>query len=37
MRVLLLGRTTCEGNAKARPETEETEGEFAVKMNHMPR
>ena len=31
----LLGRTTYEGFAKAWPEMEETEGEFAVKMNKM--
>jgi dihydrofolate reductase len=33
----LLGRTTYEGFAKAWPEMEETEGEFAVKMNKMPK
>ena len=31
----MLGRTTYEGFAKAWPEMEETEGEFAVKMNKM--
>jgi dihydrofolate reductase len=31
----LLGRTTYEGFAKVWPEMEETEGEFAVKMNKM--
>jgi dihydrofolate reductase len=35
--VQLLGRTTYEGFAKAWPEMEETEGEFAVKMNSMPK
>jgi dihydrofolate reductase len=33
----LLGRITYEGFAKAWPEMEETEGEFAVKMNTMPK
>jgi len=33
----LLGRVTYEGFAKAWPEMEETEGEFAVKMNRMPK
>jgi dihydrofolate reductase len=33
----LLGRTTYEGFAKAWPSMEETEGEFAVKMNSMPK
>jgi dihydrofolate reductase len=33
----LLGRTTYEGFAKAWPQMEETEGEFAVKMNKMPK
>jgi dihydrofolate reductase len=33
----LLGRTTYEGFAKVWPEMEETEGEFAVKMNKMPK
>ena len=33
----LLGRITYEGFAKAWPEMEETEGEFAVKMNSMPK
>jgi dihydrofolate reductase len=35
--VQLLGRATYEGFAKAWPEMEETEGEFAVKMNRMPK
>ena len=35
--VQLLGRTTYEGFAKAWPEMEDTEGEFAVKMNRMPK
>jgi dihydrofolate reductase len=35
--VQLLGRTTYEGFAKAWPEMEEVEGEFAVKMNSMPK
>src|SRR4029450_12900228 len=35
--VQLLGRTTYEGFAKAWPEMEEVEGEFAVKMNGMPK
>ena len=33
----LLGRITYEGFAKAWPQMEETEGEFAVKMNSMPK
>jgi dihydrofolate reductase len=33
----LLGRTTYEGFAKAWPDMEETEGDFAVKMNTMPK
>jgi dihydrofolate reductase len=33
----LLGRITYEGFAKAWPEMEEVEGEFAVKMNSMPK
>ncbi len=33
----LLGRVTYEGFAKAWPEMEETEGEFAVRMNSMPK
>jgi len=33
----LLGRITYEGFAKAWPEMEEDEGEFAVKMNSMPK
>jgi dihydrofolate reductase len=33
----LLGRTTYEGFAKAWPSMEETEGEFAVRMNSMPK
>jgi dihydrofolate reductase len=33
----LLGRTTYEGFARVWPEMEETEGEFAVKMNKMPK
>jgi dihydrofolate reductase len=35
--VQLLGRTTYEGFARAWPSMEESEGEFAVKMNHMPK
>jgi dihydrofolate reductase len=35
--VQLLGRTTYDGFAKAWPSMEETEGEFAVKMNSMPK
>jgi dihydrofolate reductase len=35
--VQLLGRTTYEGFAKAWPSMEEVEGEFAVKMNSMPK
>jgi dihydrofolate reductase len=35
--VQLLGRTTYEGFAKAWPQMEETEGDFAVKMNSMPK
>ena len=34
---LLLGRVTFEGFAAAWPDMEETEGEFAVKMNTMPK
>jgi dihydrofolate reductase len=34
---LLLGRKTFEGFAAAWPQMEETEGEFAVKMNSMPK
>jgi dihydrofolate reductase len=33
----LLGRITYEGFAKAWPEMEEVEGEYAVKMNSMPK
>lgn len=33
----LLGRITYEGFAKAWPQMEEAEGEFAVKMNSMPK
>jgi dihydrofolate reductase len=33
----LLGRITYEGFAKAWPEMEESEGEYAVKMNSMPK
>jgi dihydrofolate reductase len=33
----LLGRITYEGFAKAWPEMEEAEGEYAVKMNSMPK
>jgi dihydrofolate reductase len=33
----LLGRTTYEGFAKAWPQMEEQEGEFAVRMNTMPK
>lgn len=33
----LLGRVTYDGFAKAWPSMEETEGEFAVKMNTMPK
>ena len=33
----LLGRITYEGFAKAWPEMEEVEGEYAVKMNTMPK
>lgn len=33
----LLGRITYEGFAKAWPQMEEEEGEFAVKMNSMPK
>jgi dihydrofolate reductase len=33
----LLGRTTYEGFAQAWPEMEETEGEFAARMNSMPK
>jgi dihydrofolate reductase len=33
----LLGRTTYEGFAKAWPSMEEPEGEFAAKMNSMPK
>jgi dihydrofolate reductase len=33
----LLGRVTYEGFAKAWPEMEESEGEFAVRMNSMPK
>jgi dihydrofolate reductase len=35
--VQLLGRTTYDGFAKAWPSMEESEGEFAVKMNSMPK
>jgi dihydrofolate reductase len=35
--VQLLGRTTYEGFAQAWPEMEESEGEFPVKMNSMPK
>jgi len=34
---LLLGRSTYEGFAAAWPEMEEVEGEFAVKMNTLPK
>jgi dihydrofolate reductase len=34
---LLLGRVTFEGFAAAWPEMEETEGEFAVRMNALPK
>jgi dihydrofolate reductase len=34
---LLLGRVTFEGFAAAWPSMEETEGEFAVRMNTLPK